>query len=89
MSADPATVGLRVLASLARGREKAVAGAQARGAVTVRAVRRALDVDVLQGHGERGRAGRVQRRLWREGVNVSERQVRKILERLSSGSGSL
>lgn len=89
MSADPATVGARVLEALARGREKAVAAAQARGATTARAVRRALDVDVLEGHGERGRAGRIARRLKRGGVKITERGVRKILERLSSGSGSL
>ena len=88
MSADPATVGVVVLANLARGRERAVAAARERGAITARAVRRALDVDVLEGRGERGRAGRIARRLQRGGVTISERGVRKILERLSSGSDS-
>lgn len=87
MSADPATVE-RILAGLAKGRQKAVERAQAQGAVTARAVRRALDVDVLEGRGERGRAGRIARRLRREGVTVGERQVRRIIDTLSSMSGS-
>lgn len=88
MSTDPATVGARVLAGLEAGRQAAIAKAQARAAVTAREVRRALDVDVLEGRPERGRAGRIARRLHRDGLRISERGVRKILERLSSGSGS-
>jgi len=83
VSADPYLVGERVLAGLEKGRRRAIAQAQARGARTVRAVCQALDVDLLEGRGERGRAGRIARRL--RGM-VGERQVRKILERLSSGS---
>ena len=89
MSADPATVGERVLAGLAKGRRRAIEDAQARGAITRRAVRRALDVDVLEGRSERGRAGRIARRLRRQGVGISERHVRRILDTLSSVSDSL
>ena len=88
MSADPATVGARVLAALERGRERAIAAARERGAVTARAVRRELDIDVLAGHPVRGRAGRIARRLRRQGVTLSERATRTILERLSIASDS-
>lgn len=52
-------------------------------------VRRALDHDLLAGHKPRGRAGRIARRLRRDGFRLSVRGVAKILERLSSGSDSM
>jgi hypothetical protein len=87
MAADPAAVGVRVLAALEAGRREGIARAQARAAALAVAVRRELDSDILAGHAERGRAGRISRRLAREGVTVTERGARKILERLSSRSG--
>lgn len=87
--ADDAQVGRRLLAVLAAGRERAIATQREHGAITIRAVRRQLDVDVLEGRSERGRAGRIARRLRRLGLTVSERHVRRILaDILSSVSDS-
>jgi hypothetical protein len=83
---DPATVGARVLAALDRARERAIAAARERAADNERLVRRELDIDLLDGHHERGRARRIHRRLRRYGVEISERNVYKVLARLSSGS---
>jgi len=86
---DPADIGAKVLANLEAGRRRGIAAARERAAQAWRAVRRELDLDVLEGHAERGRAVRIHRRLWRHNVRLTERQVRKILERLASGSDCL
>ncbi len=80
---DPAEIGARVLAAFARGRCIAITAAQNRAAPLWRVVRAALDDDILRGHGERGRAGRIKRRLH---LTVSERQVKRILDTLNSAS---
>lgn len=83
---DPAELGELVLAGLAKGRARAIEVQRQHGATTARAVRRALDVDVLEGRPPRGRAGRIGRRLRRDGISVSERQVARILAALISVS---
>lgn len=83
--ADALEVGERVLAALSRGRARAIEAARARGAANELEVRRLLDLDILAGHDERGRAGRIARRMTKP---ISERGVRKILDRLSSDSDS-
>jgi hypothetical protein len=88
VSADPATVGEIVLANLARGRERAIEQARERGANTERAIRRELDIDILNHGDARGRAGRITRRLARYGLRLSERHVKRILDVLSSASDS-
>lgn len=84
MAADPAIVGQRVLAALAAGRQRAIDRARERGAITATLVRRALDVDILEGRPPWGRAGRISRSLRRRGVVVSDRRVREILLALLS-----
>ena len=80
-----AQIGRRVLAGLARGRQRAITQAQARSAQwTVQITYLALaDRDV--GRAARGRACRIRRKL---GGALSERQVKRILDRLSSVSDS-
>lgn len=82
---DPAAVGRAVLVALARGRDLAIARARERAAPNERDVRRLLDLDILAGKKDRGRAGRISRALC---GRVSESGVRKILSRLSSGADS-
>jgi hypothetical protein len=82
VTTDPDTIAA-ILAGLESGRQKAIAAKQARGAATERAVRRELDVDLMERRPARGRPGRVARRLAREGVKISERQVRRIIAALS------
>jgi hypothetical protein len=78
-----------MLEGLAQGREKAIARMRERAAITETLARRLYDIDLLAGHPPRGRAGRLSRAMRREGVSITERGVRKILERLSSSSDSL
>jgi hypothetical protein len=82
VTTDPATVAA-ILAGLESGRQKAIAASRERAAATWRAVRRASDDDVLEGHSERGRAGRIARRLRRDGTTISERHVFRLLAALS------
>jgi hypothetical protein len=82
-------VGERVLQALERGRQRAIERQRRRGAITETLVRRLLDDDLLAARGVRGRAGRIQRALRRSGIDLTERGVRKVLERLSSGSDSI
>lgn len=82
----------RVRAGLARGRQRAIEYQRERAAPTERAVRRELDLDILRGHSERGRAERIAGALRgrlkiRAGngmirTSITPRGVRKILERL-------
>jgi hypothetical protein len=79
--ADAAAVGARVLAGLERGRQRAIAQRKAAAAPRERAVRRELDLDVLAGHPERGRAARIARVL-----RLDRRAVARVLARLQSGA---
>ncbi len=83
---DPYATGRRVLEALAEGRRIAIQQRKAQAADNERLVRLELDRDILAGHPERGRPGRISRRLR---GRIGERGVRKILERLSSGSDCL
>lgn len=83
MSADPATVGARVLAGFDKGRAIAIAVQVAKGERSRTLVRRALDHDILEGHGERGRAIRITERLH---GRVSQRQVYRHLAALNSAA---
>lgn len=79
---DAYDVGRTVLAALDRGREVAIRRSQQRAADVRAAVERLAAEDALR-HGDRGRAGRIARRLC--GIR-SERTVKRILDRLSSVS---
>ena len=83
---DPAAVGRRVLASLSKGRLKAIEMNQARSRERANLLLPLATADVLAGRPPRGRAGRLARQLRREGNTLSERQVKRILDRLSSVS---
>ena len=83
---DAAQVGERVLEGLAKGRTRAIAAARERAAPTWRAIRAALDNDILDGYSARGRASRIKRRLR---LTISERQVNNVLVSLYSASDSL
>jgi hypothetical protein len=84
--ANPTRTGTLVLQALSEGRQRAIAVKREAAAPVEREVRRALDVDILAGHPQRGRAARIARAIHHR---VTERGVRKILERLFSGSDSL
>lgn len=96
--ADPAATGARVLAGLAAGRLEAIRMAREQAEHNERVVRRALDLDILAGHRQRGRAVRIARAVRgkvsvhiRENVDrdwITPRGVQKILARLSSGADS-
>jgi hypothetical protein len=83
---DALSTGAKVLASLDLGRARAIAKAKAAAAPNELEVRRLLDLDINAGHGVRGRAGRIARRMRKP---LTPKGVQKILERLSSGSVSL
>lgn len=101
---EPADLGRRVLAGLAKGRQRAIELARERARRNERLVLEALNHDILAGHPERGRAGRIHRRLTRQfshspdGVpghapngeppSISLRTVRNILARLASVADS-
>lgn len=82
---DAADTGAAVLAGLARGRAIANARAQAAAEQLRRQVIAGLGVDLLNGKDERGRAGRIKRRLH---LQVGERHIRRILDTLYSMSDS-
>lgn len=78
-------VGLKVLDGLAKGRQQAIAQAKERAAFHVAKVVIHTNADVAAGKPERGRAGRISRKL---GGILSERQVKRILDTLSCMSDS-
>lgn len=80
---DPADIGARVLEGGRKGRELARTEDAARVARVEREIRRALDVDVLEGHREWGRAVRIAKRL-----RIPRRTVAKYLARLSQRANS-
>ena len=88
MAHDPAEVGARVLAALAEGRRKAHADAQERSAPLAGLVADLADADLLAGKPDRGRPGRVARKLRGLGVKVSRRHVQRILDKFSGMSDS-
>lgn len=79
MSADPTTVGTVVLANLAEGRAVRREQQQRRAAALRELIQRAARLDRADTKPDRGRAGRISRRLRRDGIDVSERWVRKII----------
>lgn len=85
--ADAADIGQRVLAILAAGRAAAIARARERAAGLQLAVLDELHNDCLAGKPERGRAGRIHRRL-KHRHKVSSRHVKRILDGLASVSDS-
>jgi len=80
---DPAAIGEVILETLARGRRIKAAAQREQAAKVEADVRREIDRDKLR-HGDRGRAGRIARRL-----RMKERTVRKVLYRLSGRADSL
>lgn len=84
-SLKAAVVGRKVLAGLDKGRHRAIAQAKERAAFHVAKVVIHSNADFASGKPERGRAGRIARKL---GGMLSERQVKRILDRLSSVSDS-
>ena len=85
---DAAATGTKVLAALEAGRARAIDQAKAQAAQNQRAVREALDVDIIAGNPERGRAGRIARVVRVHGYQVTRRTVQRILDKLSSVSSS-
>jgi hypothetical protein len=80
------SVGRVVLASLERGRARAIERAKQIGAANSMKVIALATLDAEAGRSPRGRAGRIARKL---GGLLKERSVRKILARLSSRTDSL
>lgn len=78
-----AAVGQKVLAGLAKGRQRAALLVQARVRALEEAVVVLAEADIAKGHRAWGRAGRIQRKM---GSNISERHVKRILDRLSGRS---
>ncbi len=77
MSAEE--TGRRVLAGLAKGRERAIEAAKAKGRDSARLVYDLAMLDEKSGGKARGRAARIARRLrW----SLSERQILRILDTL-------
>lgn len=83
-----AEMGRRMIANLAEGRSKAHRQARERAAPFHLAIRRAIDEDILEGHDERGRAGRIAARLPprdQEGLEYySARHVQRVLDMLAN-----
>lgn len=78
-------IGRKVLEGLDKGRQRAIAQSKERAAFHVAKVVIHSNADFASGKPERGRAGRIARKL---GGMLSERQVKRILDRLSSVSDS-
>lgn len=76
---------LRVIQGLEKGRQQAIDQAKARGAVNVKQVMAAAIKDLDEGHPARGRAKRIALSLPpdRSGRRLTERSVKRILDRLS------
>jgi hypothetical protein len=87
---DPTDVGARVLHGLNKGRELAIKRARddARERDLMGLVQRAALLDRSANRPDRGRAGRIARRLQATGCAISERHVRRLLDGLNSVSGS-
>jgi hypothetical protein len=84
--AQAAQVGRRVLAGLARGRQRAIRQSKERSARHVATILILVNEDRRRGRPDRGRAGRIARRM---GGVLTERRIRQILrETLFNGSHS-
>ena len=81
-----AALGVAVRRALDAGRAKRIANAKRRGAASAALVLDAAMLDVHAGRPERGRAGRIARKLKGD---LSESRVRKILRAFSNGSDSV
>lgn len=88
MTADPAVVGARVLAGFEQGRRQAHELQRQRAAHLAELVLRAERLDRAAGRPVRGRSVRIGRRLRRDGIAVSDRHVRRIMDRLYCVSDS-
>ena len=88
MSADPLTVGVRVLAVLARGREQRLAERRQRADELRDLVERAARLDRAAGRPDRGRAARVARRLQLDGIPITERWVLTIIQNCGADSSA-
>lgn len=86
--ADSADVGRRVLEALAAGRARQLAARRLQAAELRDLVERAARIDRAEGKPERGRAGRITRRLTLAGVPITERWTRKIISELLSDSSA-
>lgn len=76
---DPTAIGARVLAVLAAGRAQRLEARRRRADELRELVLRAARLDRAAGRPDRGRAGRIARRLELGGVEITERWVAKIL----------
>lgn len=81
-----ALVGDKVLAALENGRHRAIVRAREMGAANALQVMALAVTDAQSGRSPRGRAGRIARKL---GGLLTERSVKRILDRLSSVSDSI
>ena len=86
MNADPTSIGERVLANLARGRELNLVRRQQRAAELRELVLRAERLDRASNQPAWGRNGRIARRLNRDGVTVTARWVGRLLEPSANSS---
>lgn len=87
-----ASLGKKVLAGLAKGQARLMVinrERQALAAATRRVVAEFAAVDTQEGRPQRGRPGRISRKLKRLNRQISERQVRKYMAQLISGADSL
>ncbi len=85
---SPAVVGAKVLAGLARGRQKINQARKEQAGVWRRIVLEYAVADAQAGHPPRGRAGRIARKLTRRlGKSLSERRIQKYLVLLSCATG--
>jgi DNA-binding transcriptional ArsR family regulator len=81
MATDAAELGRRILDKFAEGRALAIRGRRLAGSTNARAIRAALDDDLLAGHPDRGRARRIAQR-----TGLSRRTVSRHLGALLSVS---
>lgn len=85
-SFQAALVGSKVLSELAKGRQRAIERARQIGAANAMQVMALAVIDAQAGRSVRGRAGRISRKL---GGLLTERSVKRIMDRLSSVSDSI
>lgn len=81
-SQQAALLGRKVLAGLAKGRQRAIEMNQARAKARASVILTLAAADVVAGRPTRGRAGRLSRQLKRAGTGLSERHVKRLLDRL-------
>jgi hypothetical protein len=79
-------VGRKVLAGLAKAHQRAAESVQARTRALEAQVLMLAAADIAKGNRARGRAGRIRRKM---GSVISERQTKRILDRLAGMSESV